>query len=307
MCCLFGSVVFLRIFATLGSNECHENDYSNFLQGKASLVRDREHVFAPSTRALPRIFCWVIEGPGDGPLVQLLVEQMAGCDDYLVFSNHSSNEKTVALYQDDMVLLKVDGYVNNTGMVAKAYEFLTFSTVYDNFDWIVKVDSDTFFRPGALAGILSAYDPNEAAAITSGFVVEGALEIISRGVFRRHGEKALFDDTFNVRPDSMYDDRWLHYAVVHMGGVVERLPTTECLSLVLNGYNSADKIVNDFPMPTAFTRHYWNGTWNPELLREDWGASPPSCVRRDVVAIHPVKNVTHYREFQYLIKNGDMR
>ena len=52
-------------------------------------------------------------------------------------------------------------------------------------------------------------------------------------MFRRYGDDALFQDTFNVRPDSMYDDRWLDYAVLFMGGVVERLPTTECLTLVL--------------------------------------------------------------------------
>uniref|UniRef100_A0A7S1AC73 Uncharacterized protein n=1 Tax=Noctiluca scintillans TaxID=2966 RepID=A0A7S1AC73_NOCSC len=202
-----------------------------------------------------------------------------------------------------MVLDKVDGYLSNTDMVAKAYEFLTHSAVYDNFDWIVKVDSDTFFRPRALAGTLSAYDSNEALAITSWIYVEGALEVVTRGVFRRYGDDALFQDTLNVRPDSIFDDRWVTFAVEHMGGKVVRLPTTECLSLVLNGYNVQGDIIGDFLMPTAFTRHYLGGTWHPDLLKEDWGTSPPSCVRRDIVAIHPVKDLGHYREFQRLANN----
>jgi len=295
------SIAFTLISAAWGSIQCEDDDQSHFLQGKAAVVGHWEHKLAPATRMLPRLFCWVIEGPGDGPRVRLVVEQMAGCDDYLVFSNHSSNEKMVALYEGDMILPKVDGWINNTDMVAEAYEFLTHSTVYDNFDWIVKVDSDTFFRPRALKGILSAYDSNEALAITSWIHVEGALEVVSRAVFRRYGELALFQDTLNVRPDSIYDDRWVHFAIEHMGGKVVRLPTTECLSLVLNGYNVDEElgIVNDFLMPTAFTRHHLGGTWHPDLLKEDWGTSPP-CVRRDVVAIHPMKDLGHYREFQRL-------
>ena len=51
---------------------------------------------------------------------------MAGCDDHLVFSNHSSREKMVKLYTDDMVLDKVHAWLHNTGMVSN-------SEIPDNF------------------------------------------------------------------------------------------------------------------------------------------------------------------------------
>jgi len=294
-------IVFLLLPAVWGDDECEENDELKLFQRGASLVHDTSRELATSARILPSIFCWVVEGPGTGPLVQLVVEQMAGCDDYLVFSNYSSHEKMVALYEDDMVIEKVNGWLNNTRLFAKAYAYLSKSTVCDNFDWIVKVDGDTFFRPGALPGLLAEFDPNDAIAISSFWLIEGALEVVSRGVFRRYGDEALFTDSLDV---SMFEDRWLDWAVRHMGGKVVELPLTECLSLVLNGYNINGDIVNTDHNLSALVKHFdgFKRTWHPDLFKEDFGTTAP-CVRRDIVALHPVKNVTFYREFQRLTKS----
>ena len=92
------------------------------------------------------------------------------------------------LYADDMIVDKLpapDGHawLHETGIVAKAYEFLSSSEIPDNFAWHMKVDSDTFFRPGVLPRILADHDPSKALTFTSYVHVEGALEVASRGVF----------------------------------------------------------------------------------------------------------------------------
>lgn len=232
------------------------------------------------------IFCWVIEYPGDGARVQMLVEQMDGCDDHLVFSNHSSHE--------NMVALKMPGGWNGTKVVAAAYEFLAHSTVVDTSDWLVRVDSATFFRPRALRGILAAY-PGDAQGVSPFLFLDAALEVASRGVVRGFGDGALFSGSLG---DSPHDDAWRGYAVQH-GGQVGDWPDSDCLSLVLNG-----DFLRTAQMFPKLIKQYdaWNTTWLPELLQEDFGTSPP-CVRDDVVAIHPVSNVSHYREFQRLTES----
>ena len=58
-------------------------------------------------------------------------------------------------------------------------------------------------------------------------------------MFRLHGDEALFQDEalFTDRhKGNIFEDRWLDLTVRHMGGKVAP-PLTECLSLVLNGYN----------------------------------------------------------------------
>ena len=96
------------------------------------------------------------------------------------FSNHSLREKLETLYTDEMILDKVlapngRAWLNNTVMVAKAYEFLSNSERLDNFGWLTKVDSDTSFRPGALPRILADHDPSKALTFTSYVYVEEAL------------------------------------------------------------------------------------------------------------------------------------
>jgi hypothetical protein len=211
----------------------------------------------------------------------------------------------VALYQDDMVLSRVNGWVNNTAQVVEAYKFLSHSSICDDFDWIVKLDPDTFFRAGPLRKVLAEYDPHEAQAITSWVFMEGAMEILSRGVFRQHGDEALFDDTEHLMEDHLFDDKWLDSALQHMEAKVVHLPTTECLSLVLNAYHMRGDHLNHQDA-RRFTRHYDKAgqSWHPDLWQEDFGTSPP-CISRDIVAIHPVKNLDHYREFQRLTQSED--
>jgi hypothetical protein len=295
--------VLVLVLAVSGHDVCDETDLSYLLQGRTSSIDALK--FAPFSKQIPKIFCWVIEGPGAGPHVELVVEQMAGCDDYRVFSNSSSNEKVVALYQDDMVLEKVRGWINNTGQVAEVYRFLTNSKICDDFDWIVKLDPDTFFRAGPLRKILADYDPNEALAVSSWKKLEGAMEVLSRGVFRQNGPLSLFQDTLDIDESSIFDDKWLDYAVHHMNAEVVQLPTTECLSLVLNGYNVWENLLNNMDAP-MFTQHFdkEQDTWRPDLWQEDFRTSPP-CISRDIVAIHPVKNLDHYREFQRLTQSED--
>ena len=49
--------------------------------------------------------------------------------------------------------------------------------------------------------------------------------------------------------------------------------------------------------------------WHVEsrTLERGLGSVSTFLCPQDVVAIHPLKNVTHFRVFQYLIKNGDMK
>ena len=96
-----------------------------------------------------------------------------------------------------------------------------------------------------------------------------------------------------MNEDSIFDDRCLEYTVKHMGGEVVQLPPTECMSLVLNGYNVR------FPaLPNLFKHYNGNhGRWRPEVWKEDFGTTPP-CLRIDVVAIHRVKDVETYQDFQ---------
>ena len=98
---------------------------------------------------------------------------------------------------------------------AKADEFLSNSEIPDNFVWLMKVDSNWFFRPGALPRILGDHDPSKALTFTSYVHVEGALEVASRGVIRKYGPGAFIKDTVNVNEDSIFDDRCLEYTVKH--------------------------------------------------------------------------------------------
>ena len=130
--------VLVLVLAVSRHDVCDETDLSYFLQGRRSLIDALK--FAPFSKQIPKIFCWVIEAPETGALVGLVTQQMAGCDDHLVFSYHSSREKMVKLYTDDMVLDKVlaltnHAWLHNTGVVAKAYEFLSNSEIPDNFVW----------------------------------------------------------------------------------------------------------------------------------------------------------------------------
>ena len=91
--------VLVLVLAVSRHDVCDETDLSYLLQGRRSFIDALK--FAPFTKQIPKIFCWVIEGPETGPLVELVTQQMAGCDDHLVFF------KMVKLYTDDMVLDKV--------------------------------------------------------------------------------------------------------------------------------------------------------------------------------------------------------
>ena len=191
-------------------------------------------------------------------------------------------------------------------MFAKAYAYLSKSRVCDNFDWVVKVDGDTFFRLGALSGLLAEFNPNDAFKISSLRLTEGALDVASREVFRRFGDEALFRDEalFTDRHDeSVFEDSWLDLAVRHMGGKVGA-PITECLSLVMNGCNKDGGTVNTALNLSALVKHFYRSkrTWHPDLFKEDFGTTPPG-VRKDFVALHPVKNVDFYREFQRQAKS----
>ena len=200
--------VLVLVLAVSRHGVCGETDLSYLLQGRRSFVDALK--FAPFSKQIPKIFCWVIEGPETGLLVELVTQQMADCDDHLVFSNHSSRVKMVKLKTDDMVwdeVLAPDGHawLSNTGMVAKAYEFLSNSEIPDNFVRLMKVDSDTFFRPRALPRILGDREPSKALTFTSYAHLEGTLEVASRGVLRKEGPEALFKDTLNANEDSIFD------------------------------------------------------------------------------------------------------
>ena len=118
-------------------------------------------------------------------------------------------------------------------MVAKDYEFLSNSEIPDNFIWLMKVDSDTFFRRGALPRILGYRDPSKVLT----FILRSRRRSAGscRGVFRKYGPGALFKVTLNVNEDSIFDGTCLEHTVKHMGGEVVQLPPTECTSLVVNG------------------------------------------------------------------------
>ena len=75
---------------------CDETEFSYLLQTRTSSIDALK--FALFTKQIPKIFYWVIEGPGIGPLVEVVTQQMAGCDDHLVFSNHSLREKMEKLH-----------------------------------------------------------------------------------------------------------------------------------------------------------------------------------------------------------------
>ena len=93
----------LILVLTVSSHEvCDENDLSYLLQCRKSFIDALK--FASFSKQIPKIFCWVIEGPETGALVELMTQQMAGCDDHLVLSKYFSREKIVKFYTDEMVL-----------------------------------------------------------------------------------------------------------------------------------------------------------------------------------------------------------
>ena len=87
--------VLVLVLAVSVLDVCDETDLSFFLQGRRSTIDALK--FAPSSKQISKIFCWVMEAPETGPFVELVTQQMAGCDEHLVFSNHSSREKIVKM------------------------------------------------------------------------------------------------------------------------------------------------------------------------------------------------------------------
>lgn len=333
-------------YAEAKNAECnaHSEDELSLFQHSMHLHQTRQ-----SLTSAHKFFCWAVVTASD-QTIQDIQKQMQKCDGYMMLSNFAdSTQNIVHLFDDNMEDNKVFGWRNLTIRFAKAWEYVAQITERKNYDWYVKVDPDTFFRPQLLSQRVSWFDPSKPVGLGVNGLMQGAMQVVSNGaVFNRlPGTQPFFKnpmstimspDCFllekyvekkpgdleegpqlmdpnlahwpNINNGCWWEDLWLTVALKRSGATVmnDHL-IDQCYALIYNSnptyatmptcieheiYDKAGNVV-----PTIFDKptHCRSGKEASGLLRL-W--SVPQCMNQDVVAIHPVKDASKYRQLQLL-------
>lgn len=259
----------LVIFATFIS--LYLNIYKTTLKKRAiisnQIIGDNNYI--------PKIYCMIIINKENvKEKGKLIYESWASlCDSYQFISLISDDIKTKNQSEIDLNGIKV---VQPPGLDQDTYDSLTekvfyaFKYVYEkynNYDWYLKVDEDTFIFVNNLRNFLKTKNPNDPVTfgydykvyVDSGYHSGGAGYVLSKEALTRLGKK--LNEDFSFCPNSGSED----------------VDIAECLRM-LNVY--PEKSIDDFGRerfhPLDLVSHYEGDI--PDWLLE--------------YASNPVKNVT---------------
>merc|ERR1719469_1791394 len=93
-------------------------------------------------------------------------------------------------YTDDLG----HSWANLTHMFRDAWRYIAKTTEGQQFQWYVKIDADTFFRPQMLTAFLRTFDFNPTDVIGVGALgefMQGGCEVVSQGAV--HSPKRFYD------------------------------------------------------------------------------------------------------------------
>lgn len=160
----------------------------------------------------PRMFCWAVVRPNSYE-VELLNEHLdnnliSGCDAWAIYSNVSLEEllvnKSVGASLSSPSLrglaldTKLGGRYNNslnTPIFIQAWRHIFSEAVFNQYDWIIKIDIDTVFLPDRVRQVLRSHDDISQNAVffttkgTNFDDLTGSIEILSRTAVRAYAEK----------------------------------------------------------------------------------------------------------------------
>lgn len=249
---------------------------------------------------LAEVFCWAVEGPSDYTIA-LLRHQMKACGKFVVFSNYSdASTSTIKLYNGSMETgLTPGGWASNTGIFTQAWEYIATSVWPERYNWFVKLDADTFFRPRYLPKLLAKIDYNEPTGLGVDGRMRGALEILSYRVFRHENTKMIYQRS-EAQINNPYlggEDVWIGDAMKRAGFKLVEAPRSDdgCTMFLISYFNLPDTY-KDLPMSVGGTRNV-----RPKILVDGMVRKPTNdgrCLHKSVVAIHPAKDIAVYQEFK---------
>lgn len=253
---------------------------------------------------LKDIFCWAVQGPTDAYLMDLARTRLKYCGEYAVFANYTNELRNVVqVFDGDMQTgLTPGGWANNTDLFLSAWKFIARSPWPEQFQWFVKVDADTFFRPHVLPSFLSKFNPRAPVALVQDGRIRGALEVMSASSFRHEKASVLYtrEAGQDLDPYLGGEDVWLGRAFQKAGfRLAETSLPGACRNFLLTYYNLPEHLKDGAVKTPGLARII-----PPSLLTQacngDYSSLESShgdCVSRNVVAMHPVKDRSAYIEF----------
>jgi len=287
---------------------------ANVSSGLSFLQSSKRHIRVGQTLSTDTFFCWAIVGPWEQTFTEFRV-QMQGCDGYSIFSNFSDPSRNIIkLFDDDMHVNLVRGYANVTMKFAAAWASVAQLTKTMNYDWYVKCDADTFFRPQFLPQLVAGLDASSAIGVGMNGKLQAPVEVVSNGAL--HSHTPFFEDPVSLikskackRRGCWWEDVWINTAFATHGVKVHEAHMIDgCLALVYNSYR------NHRSMPLCDEQiYYGDGHVVPTIFdnpihcktqRARSGAEGPHCVHHNVVAIHPVKKLKIFTQFQSLVSKS---
>jgi len=240
-----------------------------------------------ATQDLQNVFCWMIAGSFDATL-HLAIEQLSYCGGHAIFSNYSdASTNTIQLFSGSMTVEKTKGgWAALSPMVLSAWTYISNSTLPEKFDWFIKLEPDTYFRPYLLPAILSKYDSGTPVGLGPGGRFRGSFEVVSRAVFRHVKTPILLAPS---QPGA--DDVWLTGGFKAAGFEIAADTTIDnCEALCASYFDVAHKYL-DSARRNVF----------PSMLLADVETTRSGgCLHKDIVSIHPVKDVAVFQEFRRL-------
>lgn len=178
-------------------------------------------------------------------------------------------------------------------MVLKAWQHIAATSWPDRFKWFVKLEPDTFFRPRFLPRLLAQYD----SEVPMGFApfghqhrirFRGSMEIVSHKVLR-HPKTTFFLRSVG---EGDPDDVVLTERFQDVGfKLVDGSEVSNCEVLCVSYFNAPDGYIDSSHRNVL-----------PKILNARPILSNGQCLDREIVSIHPVKDVNMYKQFQVLDK-----
>ena len=122
------------------------------------------------TPPLPRLFCFAVHAGGDVPeTLHLVMPQLSLCEHHRIFSSFADQRLGFS-----PVIAGPVTYPRAAYAYRQVWAWLVHHLQHDptarslEFDWVVKIDFDTVFRPEALRVQLAQHDASAPVAVGSG-------------------------------------------------------------------------------------------------------------------------------------------
>jgi len=233
----------------------------------------------------PKMFCstFVLDTKGT---FDLLEKQMKKCDDYAFLSTFDNPERKIF-----KVMEKAPKSSAKNWPVAEA----TAKFFYDRaekFEWFLKVDPDTFFRPKQMLASLSQYVPTETIAVGrpgrhSTLPLVGAAYALSSAMVKQLQTKHL-EEAELAKGTWHGEDNVMSAWIPHAGGTIKSAVNADhgCTTFL-----STDK--EEIPASADIDLMKEGKTYTKGKLFKKQAASELGdiCYSSELAAIHPVKDV----------------